>query len=71
MIQTAMTFIDQIPEQEPMLELINTIRTVTEGKIYVEIERARVTRKLSKMKEDEGDIAQASEILQQLQVCFI
>jgi len=68
MIQTAMTFIDQIPEKEPMLELINTIRTVTEGKIYVEIERARVTRKLSKMKEDEGDIAQASEILQQLQV---
>jgi len=68
MVQTAMTFIDQIPNKDDMLELINTIRTVTEGKIYVEIERARVTRKLSKMKEDEGDIAQACDILQQLQV---
>jgi len=33
MIQTAMTYIDQIPDKETMLELINTIRTVTEGKV--------------------------------------
>jgi len=33
MVQTAMTYIDQIPDKETMLELINTIRTVTEGKV--------------------------------------
>jgi 26S proteasome regulatory subunit N5 len=34
----------------------------------LEVERARVTRLLSKIKEEEGDISQASEILQDLQV---
>ena len=32
------------------VELINTLRTVTEGKIYVEVERARLTHRLAKMK---------------------
>jgi 26S proteasome regulatory subunit N5 len=32
------------------------------------VERARVTRMLAKIKEDEGAIAEASEILQELQV---
>ena len=32
------------------------------------MERARVTRMLAKIKEDEGAIAEASEILQELQV---
>lgn len=36
--------------------------------IYVEIERARLTRILSKMKEDEGNIQEAAKVLQELQV---
>ena len=36
--------------------------------IYVEIERARLTRTLAKIKEDQGSIAEAAEILQELQV---
>ena len=43
-------------------------RTVTAGKIYVEVERARLTHKLSVMKEEEGDINEAANILQELQV---
>lgn len=40
-------------------------------KIYVEIERARLTRILSKMKEDEGNISEAAKVLQELQVYIL
>ena len=36
--------------------------------IYVEIERARLTRTLAKIKEDAGKISEAADILQELQV---
>ncbi|CAG8785056.1 5339_t:CDS:2, partial [Cetraspora pellucida] len=36
--------------------------------IYVEVERARLTRLLSKIKEDDGKINEAADILQELQV---
>lgn len=36
--------------------------------IYVEIERARLTRKLALMKEDEGKVKEAAEILQEVAV---
>ena len=54
--------------KEIELELIDTLRTVTEGKIYVEVERARLTHRLSMMKEAEGKIEEASKIMQELQV---
>ena len=36
--------------------------------IYVEIERARLTKTLAKIKEDAGNITEAADILQELQV---
>ena len=36
--------------------------------IFVEVERARLTRILSKIKEEEGDVIEAANILQELQV---
>jgi 26S proteasome regulatory subunit N5 len=36
--------------------------------IYVEVERARLTHKLAKMKEEEGNIIEAANIIQELQV---
>ncbi|CAG8842124.1 19975_t:CDS:2, partial [Racocetra persica] len=67
MVQETMKFLDGTPDQETKLELIDTLRTVTEGKIYVEVERARLTRLLSKLKEDDGKINEAADILQELQ----
>ncbi|KAL5018614.1 hypothetical protein ScPMuIL_004336 [Solemya velum] len=68
MIQEACTFVEKTPTLEIKLKLIDTLRTVTAGKIYVEIERARLTRTLAKIKEDAGKIAEAANILQELQV---
>lgn len=68
MIQEAYTYVDQTPDMETKLKLIDTLRTITAGKIYVEIERARLTRILAKIKEDAGEIGEAATILQELQV---
>lgn len=37
-------------------------------KIYVEVERARLTHKLALIKEKNGDITEAASIMQELQV---
>merc|ERR1711934_834978 len=55
-------------KKEDKLELIDTLRTITEGKIFVEMERAEVTKRLAKMKEEEGKLSEAASILQEVQV---
>ncbi|CCC67954.1 hypothetical protein NCAS_0A13960 [Naumovozyma castellii] len=50
------------------IKTIETIRTVTENKIFVEVERARVTRTLAHIRKDQGKIDEACDILCELQV---
>ena len=68
MVQEACTYVDEISNLEVKLKLIDTLRTVTVGKIYVEIERARLTRKLAAIRESENNIDEAATIMQELQV---
>ncbi|XP_055912973.1 26S proteasome non-ATPase regulatory subunit 12 [Eupeodes corollae] len=68
MIQECCTYVDKTPSKAVKLSLINTLRSVTEGKIYVEIERARLTKILADIKEAEGDIAGAAAVMEELQV---
>ncbi|KAI7515154.1 hypothetical protein KC343_g23678, partial [Hortaea werneckii] len=68
MVQVVMGFLDDVPDMERKLSVIETLRTVTEGKIFVEVERARVTRILTHIKRDQGDISAAKDILCELQV---
>ncbi|KAK0270378.1 proteasome regulatory particle subunit [Friedmanniomyces endolithicus] len=68
MVQVVMSFLPDAPTTETKLSTIETLRTVTEGKIFVEVERARVTRILSDIKRQQGDIAAATDILCELQV---
>lgn len=68
MVQECCTYVDQTPDKETMVKLIDTLRQVTEGKIYVEVERARLTHRLAKIRENEGDIQEAANIIQELQV---
>lgn len=63
-----MSLLDETPSLETKLSVIETLRTVTEGKIFVEVERARVTRILSNIKMQQGDKKAAAEILCELQV---
>ncbi|KAK7433252.1 proteasome regulatory particle subunit [Neonectria magnoliae] len=68
MVQTIMSFLDEAPDLKTKLSVIETLRTVTEGKIFVEVERARITRILSDIKKAQGDLKAATEILCELQV---
>jgi 26S proteasome regulatory subunit N5 len=68
MVQVVMGFLDSAPNLETKLSTIETLRTVTEGKIFVEVERARVTKILSDIKKEQGDLKAATEILCELQV---
>ena len=56
------------PVQATKGELIRTLQALTEGKMDGEIERARLTRQLARIKEDEGAVAEAAEILQEVAV---
>jgi len=68
-VKEAMTYLDEatIP-QNIRMELLETLRTITEGKMYVEIERARLTRIVAGIREKEGKISEAADILQEIQV---
>ena len=63
-----MGFLDDTPDLDTKLAVIETLRTVTEGKIFVEVERARVTKILSDIRKEQGDLKAATEILCELQV---
>ena len=87
MVEECCKFVNQTPDEETKLKFIDTLRTVTEGKvsllslllrdayfcvslsqIYVEVPRARLTMELAKIKEANGEIAEAANVLQELQV---
>ncbi|GAV05535.1 hypothetical protein RvY_15653 [Ramazzottius varieornatus] len=68
MVQEGMRVVEAVPDKAVQLKVIEAIRTVTEGKIYVEVERARITYKLAIMLEGEGKIQESAEVLQDLQI---
>ncbi|KAB0793513.1 hypothetical protein PPYR_13133 [Photinus pyralis] len=68
MVQECCSYVDQTPDKETKIQLIDTLRQVTEGKIYVEVERARLTHKLAQIRETEDNITEAANIIQELQV---
>jgi len=67
MVQKCCEFVEQLQPKEE-LQLIGTLRTVTAGKIYVEVERARLTYRLAQIKEKEGNIEEACKVMQDTQV---
>ncbi|KAI3862258.1 hypothetical protein MKW92_007046 [Papaver armeniacum] len=67
-VQQAMQYIDETPDVETRIDLIKTLNTVSAGKIYVEIERARLVKKLAKIKEEQGEIAEAGDLMQEIAV---
>lgn len=68
MVQQAMQYIDEAPDVETQVELIKTLNSVSAGKIYVELERARLIKRLAKIKEGQGLIAEAADLMQEIAV---
>lgn len=67
LVHLATGWIDGL-EKETKLELINTLMSVTDGKIFVEVEKARLTRTLAEIKEKDGEVEEAANLLQEVQV---
>ncbi|OEL23926.1 26S proteasome non-ATPase regulatory subunit 12-like protein A [Dichanthelium oligosanthes] len=68
MVQKAMEYIDLTPDMDTRIELIKTLSSVSAGKIYVEIERARLIKRLAKIKEEQGQIDEAADLMQEVAV---
>jgi len=67
-VKSSMPLVDKTPDKATKLQFVETLRTVTEGKIFLEVQRARLTRILVGLKEEDGDIDSASSIMQEVQV---
>lgn len=60
-----MTYLDKAPDS---CELLKTLRTIGEGKIYLEVEFARLTKIVAMQFEAQGNFTEASKVLQEVQV---
>jgi 26S proteasome regulatory subunit N5 len=65
MLRRCTVFLDDFPTEN---ELLTTLRSVSEGKIHLEIEFARLTKRLAGVREAAGEIKAASSLLQEVQV---
>jgi 26S proteasome regulatory subunit N5 len=67
MVHLAMSWLETL-DKEKKLELIATLNEVTEGKIFVEVEKAKLTQMQAEIKEAEGNVEEAANLLQEVQV---
>ncbi|OMJ23021.1 26S proteasome non-ATPase regulatory subunit 12 [Smittium culicis] len=68
MIKKSVEYIDSTPDIDTKIEYISTLRKITEGKMLVERERARLTRQLSSIYEEQGKISLACDTIQEDQI---
>jgi 26S proteasome regulatory subunit N5 len=68
MVRRCMTFIDDAPDGEQRLKLIETLCDATSGKIFVEVEKSRLTRALARMHEEAGRIDEACGVMQEVAI---
>lgn len=69
MVQLCMnTFKDKMPSREEKHSMLNTLRTATEGKIFLEREYAQTTKELVEMYEADGKIDEAAKIIQEIAI---
>uniref|UniRef100_A0AC35TRR8 PCI domain-containing protein n=1 Tax=Rhabditophanes sp. KR3021 TaxID=114890 RepID=A0AC35TRR8_9BILA len=68
MISLVCIEVKSIDDEKVRDKLVETLRNVTAGKIYVEIHRARLTRLVSQRLEREGKLDEAWNIMMELQV---
>uniref|UniRef100_A0AC34QPR9 PCI domain-containing protein n=1 Tax=Panagrolaimus sp. JU765 TaxID=591449 RepID=A0AC34QPR9_9BILA len=68
MIRDVCEMVDKVPGEKERNRLVETLRTVTAGKIYVEVERARLTKRVVEKVEREGKLDEAWNMIMELQV---
>jgi hypothetical protein len=67
-LKLSMDALASIGDQETHISLVQSLRDVTEGKIFVEVERAHLTQILVKHLETKGELVEAMNLLQDLRL---
>jgi 26S proteasome regulatory subunit N5 len=69
MVQLCMkTFKDKLPSREERFTMLKTLRTATEGKIFLEREYSETTKELVEMYEADGKIDEAASMIQEIAI---
>ena len=68
MVQRATELVSSISVPSESIPMLQAIRNVTEGKLYLEVERARVTKLLATVLFNEGRMKEAMELMIELPV---
>lgn len=63
-----MSWLPEIKDQDTKMKVIETIKDVTDKKIFLEVEYARAVMMIVQNKEDANNIGDAAKILQEVQV---
>ena len=67
-VKEAVQYVEGAPDDDAKMKLVVCLRDITDGRIYVEAQRARLTLTLAAMHEAKGDIAAAATVLQEVHV---
>jgi len=62
-VRKACEYVEAEADAEKKLKLIETLRAVSEGKMHVEVERARLTKTLAGIHEANGELEEARKIM--------
>lgn len=68
MIQEFIKHLDDMSDEQTKVKVLESILAVTENKIHLEVERARVSKKMSDLLYSKGDLDGAAKVLCELQV---
>lgn len=68
MIRECCKFSDLITDKAQKVKLLETLKTVTNGKLYSEMERAKICKDLALIVKEDGNITRAIEILEDLKL---
>lgn len=67
-VAEASEYLEQVPSVAVKVDLLKTLKEVTDGKIYLEGESAKIHFTLSKIYEDRGDLTEACNTIQDVHV---
>ena len=68
LVTHSITFLPSLPDTQTKRHLIDTLREVSAGKMFVELERARLTRMVAEQEEKEGKVSEAADVMQEVAV---
>lgn len=68
LVKECCKYAEEIEDKEVKIKLLQTLRIVTEGKLYAEIERAQLSKDLARIKQEDGELREAIIILEDLKV---